>query len=122
MKLLFDQGTPQTVAAWFRSQGVDACHTEEIGMARSADHAILARAREDTRVLVCYDQDFPALLALSRATSPSINSVRRQGLDGPAFSAAIAEAIETWRAALSLGAIVVIGKNRTRCRRLPIDP
>ena len=121
MKLLFDQGTPTTGAAWFRALAVDAWHTQELGMARALDQTILLRARDEQRVLVCYDKDFPALLALSRAASPSVISVRRQGLDAPSFCAAVEEAMNTWRGALELGAIVVIGKQRMRCRPLPIS-
>ena len=89
-------------------------------MRRALDDVILQRARAEGRVLVCYDKDFPALLALSHAASPSVISVRRQGLEAPEFCVAIDEVLNTHREALELGAIVVIGRLRNRCRRLPI--
>jgi len=89
-------------------------------MRRALDEVILQRAREEGRVLVCYDKDFPAWLAISSATSPSVISVRRQGLEAPEFCIAIDEVLSTHREALELGAIVVIGRHRNRCRRLPI--
>ena len=69
MKLLLDQGLPRSSAVLLRAAGVDAVHTAEIGLSRAEDPAILERGRDDERVVVTYDADFHALMALSGADS-----------------------------------------------------
>ena len=82
MRLLLDQGLPRSAARLLREAGVDTVHVGEIGYSDADDASILKRARDEERTVVTFDADFHALLALSRATSPSVIRIRIEGLCG----------------------------------------
>ena len=63
---------PPALARWLAAQGHDALHVAAIGMDRSPDAAILARAEAESRTVAPADLDFPRLLALSGAAGPSL--------------------------------------------------
>ncbi len=82
MKLLLDQGLPRSAAELLREAGIDAVHVGEIDCATADDAAILQRGRDEERMVITLDADFHALLALSRATTPSVIRIRIEGLYG----------------------------------------
>lgn len=58
-RLLLDQGLAPLAAAILRQHGLDAVHVSELGMERAEDIQILEKARNDERVCVTLDHDFP---------------------------------------------------------------
>jgi len=69
VKLLLDQGGSRVQRRWsLPRSGIDAVHAGDIGMAEAADEELLARAREDERIVVSLEADFHALLVLSNAS------------------------------------------------------
>ena len=54
----------------------------EINYSTASDNAILQKGRDEGRIIVTLDADFATLLALSRATTPSVIRMRLQGLYG----------------------------------------
>lgn len=72
MKLLLDQGLPRSAAKLLREAGIDTVHVGEIGYSTADDAAILQRGRDEERIVITLDADFHALLALSRAATPSV--------------------------------------------------
>lgn len=120
MKFLIDMPLSPALAAWLRQQGHDAAHALQLGLDRSPDEAILARARDEARVVITADLDYPRLLALTRAAGPGLILFR-----GGNYSEQ--DALDRLRIALDSVAevdlphsIVVIEKTRIRHRRLPI--
>ena len=84
---------------------------------------ILDRAVRDRRVLVTLDTDFGALVAHSRARLPSIVLFRGDVTRRPIGQAELLLGnLDQFADDLSAGAIVVIGDDRIRVRRLPIKP
>ncbi len=65
-----------------REAGIDTVHVSEIGYSTADDAAILQRGREEERIVITFDADFHALLALSRAITPSVIRIRIEGLYG----------------------------------------
>ncbi|WP_448593603.1 DUF5615 family PIN-like protein [Thermoflexus hugenholtzii] len=63
--------SPKTVH-FLRSLGYDAVHLHEEGLERLEDQAILAKAREENRVLLTHDLDFSELIAAGGARLPSV--------------------------------------------------
>lgn len=106
MKLLLDQGLPQSTIALLRAAGIDAEHVGEIGMATSDDAAILAHARRGKRIVVTLDADFHALLALAGASSPSVIRIRAEGLRAAEHAALIRRILDDCGADLGSGAAV----------------
>lgn len=120
MKLLLDQGLPRTASARLRLGGVDAVHTAEIGMATALDEEILARAVAEERVVVTFDSDFHALLALSRLHTPSVVRIRVEPLDATAAVELIEAVLAHCTEDLVAGAAVTVQEKRIRVRRLPL--
>lgn len=121
MKLLLDQGLPRSAAALLRRQGIDAIHVGEIDMATATDAEILARGRQEQRVVVTLDADFHALLALSAAFSPSVIRIRIEGLRGEGLATLLQKVLEEFSEELELGAVVTAQETRMRVRRLPLS-
>ena len=59
-----------TLSRWPLSQGHDAVHAADLGMARAADTEILQCAVREVRTVVAADLDYPRLLALAGAAGP----------------------------------------------------
>ena len=121
MKLLLDQGLPRSAAMLLREGGIDTLHVGEIGLAAATDNEILQRGRQKERVVVTLDADFHALLAFSKALSPSVIRIRIEGLTGPMAANVIREAVLRSKEDLENGALVTVQPGRIRIRRLPLS-
>jgi predicted nuclease of predicted toxin-antitoxin system len=85
------------------------------------DPDVLERAQADERVLVSADTDFGGLLSRSHATGPSVLMIRRPaGRRAAEQSAIILANLDQIAEDLIVGAVVVIGDDRIRIRRLPM--
>jgi len=122
MRLLLDQGLPRSAARLLREAGVDTVHVGEIDYSDADDASILKRARDEERTVVTLDADFHALLALSRATSPSVIRIRIEGLYGQKAADLIQAVLTHCRQDLEQGAMVTVQPRRIRIRRLPLLP
>ncbi len=58
MRIVVDQQLPPVLAAWLRSQGLDAFHVRELGLGDRPDHDIWRNALRDSSVVVSRDADF----------------------------------------------------------------
>lgn len=121
MKLLLDQGLPRSAAMLLREGGIDTLHVGEIGLAAATDNEILQKGRQDGRVVVTLDADFHALLAFSKALSPSVVRIRIEGLTGPMAANVTREAVLRSKEDLESGALVTVQPGRIRIRRLPLS-
>ena len=103
-----------------RAAGHDVVHLREEGLQRLADSAILAKAREEGRIVLTFDLDFGDLLAAGADVSPSVVLCRLAN-QSPAFvTPRVLRVLEECSDALGLGAIALIEDARYRIRRLPI--
>jgi len=75
VKFLVDANLPPALARWLESEGHEARHVSDLGMERSPDREIWARARELEACVVTKDEDFILLQALDRA-GPAIVWIR----------------------------------------------
>ena len=120
MKFLVDMPLSPALAQWLGSKGHDAVHAAAIGLARAPDTDIIARAKQDGRIIVTADLDYPRILALSAADGPAVILFR--GGDWKET-----EAIDRLSAAMAIipkdqlaSSLVVIEKSRIRRRALPL--
>ncbi len=121
MKFLVDMALSPQLALWLNGQGHDAVHARDMELNRAPDSQIVRIARDEGRIVVIADLDYPRLLALTRAEKPGLILFR-----GGNYSEA--EAIERLARTLELvpaqeieSSIIVIEKNRIRRRRLPME-
>ena len=120
MKLLLDQGLPRSAVRHLAGMGIAAEHVGDLGMATATDADILEAARQRQAVVVTLDSDFHALLAISRAVSPSVVRIRIEGLKGEPLATILQRVLTATGTELEAGAVVSVTTDRIRVRRLPI--
>ena len=121
MKLLIDNALSPKVASLLRRAGHDAVHVREYDIHKADDATVLERAERESRVVVSADTDLGTLLALRRASLPSVVLFRGPTSREPTRVAErlIAE-LPRATALLDSGCILTIEPQRTRVRPLPI--
>lgn len=120
MKFLLDQGVPRSTVRYLHDMGLDAEHVGSLGLATATDEAILAEGRERGAVVVTFDSDFHALLALSNAAAPSVIRIRIQGLKGEGVARIVQQVLQTVESDLMAGAAVTVTDRRLALRQLPL--
>lgn len=123
MRFLLDESVSPLVGAPLVAAGHDVTDVRSIGLSAAPDPDVLAAAAADRRVLITLDTDFGALVAHARSQLPSVVLFRGEVTRRPRSQAMLLLA-NLDQVALDLveGAIVVIGDDRVRVRRLPIEP
>jgi predicted nuclease of predicted toxin-antitoxin system len=124
MRFLLDENVSYRVASHLKAAGHDAVHVSEIGLTSTDDAVILARARDEGRVLVSGDHDFVQMLFASGATGPSLVLVREvEAMPSAELAALLLAALSAGLAELlPVGAIATITPDRARVRPLPLRP
>ncbi len=122
MKLLLDQGLPHAAAHLLRQQNIDAIHVQDRGLELAEDAEILEYARRDQRAVITLDADFHTLLAMSRATEPSVIRIRMEGLKADACARLIKRILPAVVKEIVAGGNVAVSvsETRVRYRRLPL--
>ena len=75
MKFLVDANRPPAFARWLASEGHEAHHVSDLGMASMSDRAIWQHASDTEACIVTKDEDFVLLQALNRA-GPAVVWIR----------------------------------------------
>ena len=106
MRLLLDQGLPRSAAESLKRAGIDTIHVGEIELSAAKDAEIIQRAKDENRIVVTLDADFHMLLALDRATSPSVIRIRIERLRAQALTNLLFKVVDECRDELEQGAAV----------------
>jgi predicted nuclease of predicted toxin-antitoxin system len=121
VKLLLDNNLSVRLASTLNGAGFDAVHVRDLGLAAAEDAEVLARAEADERILVSADNDFGTLLAATRAARPSVVFLRRtNGRRYDEIASLLTANLPEVADDLQAGAMVVIGQEEMRVRRLPL--
>lgn len=120
MRFLADMGVSRLVVEWLRQSGHDAIHLRERGLHRMKDPEILAKAREEQRVLLTMDLDFGYLLAVSGWNTPSTVIFRLEDETAESVIGRLKEVLKTCREVIGEGALLSVRGDSIRVRRLPI--
>ena len=121
MRFLIDNNLSPLLAEGLKAAGHDAVHVRDLAMQAAPDSVVLERAQADERVLVSADTDFGGLLSRSHASGPSVLLIRRlAGRRAVKQSAIILANLDQIAEDLAVGAVVVIGDDWIRIRRLPM--
>ena len=89
-------------------------------MKASPDWEILEYALKENRTVITLDRDFPQILALSGASTPSVVLIRRERLRAIALVALLQEVWRQHQRSLDEGCVLSIGMHSTRIRPLPL--
>lgn len=120
MRFLADMGVSRLTVEWLRKSGHDAIHLREVGLQHMKDPEILAKARDEQRVLLTMDLDFGYLLAVSGWRSPSTVIFRLDDETAESVIGRLGEVLNTCREVIAEGALLAVRQNSIRVRRLPI--
>lgn len=121
MRLLLDNNLSPRLVDLLTGEGWDVTHVGSLGLRAASDKVILRTAHDDDRILVSADTDFGALLAASHAPGPSVVLVRRVvGRRVEDLAGLLLANLPQVQEDLNAGAVVVIGDDSLRVRRLPI--
>lgn len=122
MRLLVDANLSPQLVSPLRQSDHDVVHVADIDKLTASDTEILQIAETEQRVVITADTDFPMMLALRRASSPSVVLLRGVSeLTPDDHAGLIASNLSSVATALEAGAIVTITPSRVRVRDLPID-
>lgn len=72
MRFLIDNSMSPRFAAWLRDAGHEAVHVRDESLTSAADIVIFGKAESDGSTLLAQDTDFGTILALRKATKPSV--------------------------------------------------
>lgn len=120
MKILVDMNLSPEWTEFLVAHGIEALHWTAVGEATAPDSLILEFAASRRFVLFTHDLDFGMLLALRKASGPSVIQIRTQDVLPSALGPTILRVIALMRDDLEAGAIVSVDIARERIRRLPI--
>ncbi len=121
MKFLADMNMSLRTVIWLRQQGYKAIYLEEEGLQRLPDEDVLAKACHEKRVLLTMDKtDFGRLLATSEDCEPSIILFRLSEQRVEFVNKRLADVLATYKEDLQAGAMISVGDETIRIRRLPI--
>ena len=120
MKLFLDQGLPFGAEALLKSKGFDAVHARSVGMSEAPDEELLEWCRKQGRVAFTLDRDFHQVIALTRASAPSVVRLRLQGLQAAETAALIEQVLSTHREDLEAGAMITVRGRSIGVHRLPV--
>jgi predicted nuclease of predicted toxin-antitoxin system len=120
MKLILDQGLPRAAATYLREMGYDAMHVGELGLSKASDLQILDLALTERGVVVTLDADFHTLLAISKATQPTVIRIREEGLKGKALAECVSIVVKRCPEELKAGALISVIPPYIRVKLLPL--
>lgn len=121
MRFLVDMPLSPRLAEWLRTKGHDAIHALSAGLGKASDIELLKRARDEQRIIITADLDYPRLLAQMHAKSPSLILFRGGNYSEHEVVERLTRALETVPLQEISNSIVVIEKARIRRRSLPIE-
>ena len=116
MKFLADMGVSPLTVEFLRRLGHEALRLSEANLERVSDAEVIAHAVRNRQVVVTFDLDYPALLALHPANRVSAIILRTNSADPEWINQRFRETLPLMSDALGQGAIVVVEDDRIRVR------
>ena len=120
IKLVIDMNLSPDWVPVLNGHGWQAIHWSAVGDPRASDRTIMEWAVKHEHVVFTHDLDFGTMLALSRATGPSVLQVRGQDVLPDHLDDVVTAALRQHDVDLASGALVVVDETGTRVRVLPI--
>jgi predicted nuclease of predicted toxin-antitoxin system len=117
VKFLADMGVSPKTVTFLRELGHEAVRLPDVGLERRSDADVIAYALRHRQVVLTFDLDYPALLALNPSSRVSAIIFRTRGARPKWINQRLGETLPLLADALTDGAIVVVEDDRMRVRR-----
>lgn len=120
MKFLVDMPVTPRAVAHLEGKGHAAVHASGVGLATEPDSTLIDYARDQERIIVTADLDFPRLLATHRASAPGVILFRGGSYSDDSMLALLDRVLERSNEQDLRHSITVVDRNRIRIHRLPL--
>ena len=120
MKFVIDMNLSPAWTAEFTNAGWEAVHWSVIGDVTALDAEILSWALAANAIVLTQDLDFGAILAATRAESPSVVLLRTHDLMPESVGGQVISAIRQHEEFLLSGALLIVDPGKLRVRILPL--
>lgn len=120
MKFLADMGVSPLTVKELKEVGYDAVHLSEQGLMRMPDSQIMAKAKQESRIVLTFDLDFTDLLAASKDNLPSVIIFRLKKTRPSFVNSRLFTVLSECSENLNNGAIIIVEDYRYRVRNLPL--
>jgi len=121
MKLLIDMNLSPEWVPVLKERGWDAIHWSSIGDPGAPDREIMTWAKANGHIVFTHDLDFGAILAATKAESPSVFQIRTQDINPRHISDLVVSALSQFKDHLEVGALVSVDETKFRARILPLQ-
>jgi predicted nuclease of predicted toxin-antitoxin system len=119
VQLVIDMNLSVEWVAELAKHGWPAVHWSTVGNPSAKDSEVMGWALVNGHVVFTHDLDFGTMLALTRATGPSVLQVRGPNVLPEDIGPAVIAALRQHDAALMAGSLVVVDLKKSRVRVLP---
>ena len=120
MKALLDMPVSVLLLEVLKAHGHEGVHAYEIGKSTAADSELLEIARQEGRIVITADLDFPRLLALSMAEGPGLILFRGGNYSDFEMCELLNKVLQQITVDVLETSICVVDRKRIRITRLPI--
>lgn len=121
MKILIDMNLPPDWVAAFTAANIESVHWSTVGDPRAVDEEIVEYARNNNYIVFTHYLDFGAILAMTRAESPSVIQVRAQDILPSHLANTVIGVFQNNETILEQGSLIVVDEARARIRILPLE-
>ena len=121
MRFLADMGVSPLTVKKLTEAGYDAVHLSEQGLMRMSDRLIMAKAKQESRIILTFDLDFTDLLAASKDNLPNVIIFRLKKTLPTFVNSRLFTVLSECSENLENGAIIIVEDYRYRVRHLPLE-
>jgi len=121
VRFLIDMPLSPELATWLRERGHEADHASAVGLHSAKDQRIIEIAREQNRIIITADLDYPQLLAVSRAKDPGVILFRGGNYNEQEMLRLLERVLERSPKDKLHHAVTVVDKTRIRRCPWPIE-
>jgi predicted nuclease of predicted toxin-antitoxin system len=122
MKILVDVNLAVRWANMLSDRGIEAVHWTALGAATARDSEIMEYSRQNGYAVFTNDLDFSALLALTRASGPSVIQIRAEDTRPEALIDRVSGIFSKFHESIEQGSLITIDPQKARFRILPLIP
>ena len=120
MKFLVDMPISPKTCEYLTKKGFDAVHLYHLDKSRAADTEVIELAKQENRIIITMDLDFPFILAHSHEKVPGVILVRMNYATVERINEHLAYLLKAVSREEIENSVVVLEDNNIRFRKLPL--